>query len=237
VVILDAAHALGAAVSGGPVNRYADMTVLSFHPAKHVATGEGGAILTDNKDYYDKLMLFRTHGILKQGDGSLDLKITMQEDRPPASEGAWYYEMRELGFNYRMTDIQCALGVSQLRKLGASLDRRQEIANRYKQGLDLDWLTLPPEPEDGRHAWHLYPVLVKKERRRFFDYLRSNMILAQVHYIPIHYFPYYIEKKWFTFGDFPNAEEFYAREVSLPMFPSLTDDEQQYVIDVVRRYG
>jgi dTDP-4-amino-4,6-dideoxygalactose transaminase len=225
VVVLDAAHAIGARAKGEPIGRYADMTMLSFHPAKHVATGEGGAILTDNKAYYDKLVLFRSHGITKDPDALGD-----------SSACAWYYEMRELGFNYRLTDIQCALGISQLKKLGASLARRQEIADRYKRELNLDWLTLPPEPESHGHAWHLYPVLVKAERRRFFDYLRGNGILAQVHYIPVHYMPYYKEKNWFKPGDFPNAEEFYEREVSLPMFPELTESEQGHVIDVIRRY-
>lgn len=222
VVILDAAHALGACIRGEPVSRYADMTMLSFHPAKHVATGEGGAILTDNKEYYDKLMLFRTHGITKN-------------TREPSScvPEAWYYEMRELGFQYRLTDIQCALGISQLKKLGASLAKRQKIADRYKSELNLDWLRLPPEPKDGNHAWHLYPVLVKKDRHRFFDYLRANSILAQVHYIPVHYMPYYKG----MFGKFSNAEAFYECEVSLPMFPTLTDDEQGYVIDTIRRYN
>ncbi|MCL2699734.1 MAG: UDP-4-amino-4,6-dideoxy-N-acetyl-beta-L-altrosamine transaminase [Defluviitaleaceae bacterium] len=222
-VILDAAHALGATVNGEPISKHADMTMLSFHPAKHVATGEGGAVLTDNKAYYDKLMMFRTHGITKEA--------------LPEEQGAWYYEMRELGFNYRLTDIQCALGISQLKKLDASLKRRKEIADRYKAGLsDLNWLTLPPEPSDGGHAWHLYPVLVteKTGRRRFFDYLRANGISPQVHYIPVHYMPYYRES--FKTGDFPNAEDFYEREVSLPMFPALTDDEQGYVIDVIKRY-
>ena len=222
-VILDAAHAIGARVQGTPICRYADMTVLSFHPAKHVAAGEGGAVLTDNKEYYNRLIMFRTHGVTKHP--------AMLSDY-----GSWYYEMRELGLNYRLTDIQCALGISQLTRLKASLAARQKIADRYRLELNLDWLTLPPEPEDGGHAWHLYPILVKTGRHRFFNYLRAKGILAQVHYIPVHYMPYYKEKKWFRPGDFPNAEEFYEREVSLPMFPALTDDEQGYVIDMIRRY-
>jgi len=230
-VVLDAAHALGARLHGDPISRYADMTMLSFHPAKHVAAGEGGAVLTDSKEYYGKLMLFRTHGITKDPEQLDDC-------------GAWYYEMRELGFNYRMTDIQCALGISQLKKLGASIKRRQEIADRYKAELSLDWLTLPPEPKGGGHAWHLYPVLAREERRRFFDYLRENGILAQVHYIPVHYMPYYkggqgggsLGNPMAPHLIFPNAEEFYEREVSLPMFPALTDEEQGYVVDVIRRY-
>lgn len=224
VVIHDAAHALGAVRRGAPVGRHADMTMLSFHPAKHAAAGEGGAILTDNEVYFRRLVSFRSHGITKN-----PAELT-------ENHGGWYYEMQALGFNYRLTDMQCALGLSQLKKLDVSLKRRKEIADRYRAELRLDWLTLPPEPEDGAHAFHLYPVLVNADRRRFYDYLHANGIKAQVHYIPVHYMPYYKEAFGFKPGDFPVAEEFYSREVSLPMFPGLTDGEQSYVIDTVRGY-
>lgn len=229
VVIEDAAHALGARRAKGcyagetvPLGGQADMTILSFHPVKHVTTGEGGMVLTDCPEFYEKLKTFRTHG------------ITRAPERLIENHGPWYYEMQELGYNYRLTDIQCALGISQMRKLEGFIERRNLIARRYDEALaGLEWLrTPPPAPPGARHAYHLYPVLVKEgvSRREVFDYLRSNSIGVQVHYIPVHLHPYYRRRFNHRPGDYPAAEDFYAREISLPMYPDLTAEEQDWVI-------
>ncbi len=225
-VIHDAAHAIGATVRGQSVSKFAHMTMLSFHPVKHVATGEGGAIITDCEKFYESLLRFRTHGITKSPDDLIE------------NHGGWYYEMQELGFNYRITELQCSLGISQIKKLENSLKRRQEIAEIYNSELNLDWLTLPQTPHDGVHAFHLYPVLVNDEKKRkpLYDYLHENNIKVQVHYVPIHCMPYYRNNFGFKIGDFPNAEDFYSREISLPMYPTLTYEEQQYVIKKVKEF-
>ncbi len=228
VVIEDAAHALGAKRRGRIVGSQADMSILSFHPVKHITTGEGGMVLTDNKEYYNKLRLFRNHGILREEEG-LEKK-----------HGPWYYEMQDLGYNFRLTAIQAALGISQLKKLEGFLDERQRIARRYDEAFrDCDLVSVPPRPGDGsRHAYHLYPLLLAKEfdRRAFFEYMRGNNIGVQVHYIPVHLQPFYREKFGCQAGDFPVAEDFYQREVSLPIFPGLSEEEQDYVIKKVLDY-
>jgi dTDP-4-amino-4,6-dideoxygalactose transaminase len=226
------------------VSEHADMTILSFHPVKHVATGEGGMVLTDREDLYRRLILFRTHGITR--DAALLQK----------NEGAWYYEMQELGYNYRITDLQCALGTSQMKKLDHSLFRRNEIARFYREEMgQLDWLQLPEcgfntdwladpayrdlakKPTD-LHAYHLFPVRVRNAARRkdFFDHLRGSGIFVQVHYIPLHLMPYYRESFGFKPGDFPKAERFYEGEISLPMFPALTNEQLEYVVQIISDY-
>ncbi|MGE5403932.1 MAG: UDP-4-amino-4,6-dideoxy-N-acetyl-beta-L-altrosamine transaminase [Candidatus Saccharibacteria bacterium] len=242
LLIEDAAHALGASDGATRIGRRADMTMLSFHPVKHVTTGEGGIILTDREDLNERLRLYRSHGIVRKPDQMTE------------NHGPWYYEMHHLGLNYRITDIQCALGTSQMDKLEKFLVRRNEIAAYYdKSFANIFWLKTPPRPENGRHAYHLYPVLVllpgeddfspysdfdrlMELRARFFSYLRDNGILAQVHYLPIHLQPYYRSKYGYKPGDYPVAESFYAREVSLPMFPGLSDSEVEYVVDAVKRF-
>lgn len=217
VVIEDAAHALGASTPDGPVGNCArsDMCMFSFHPVKHVTTGEGGIITTNDPDLVDALRRFRSHGTV-----------------PKPEQGGWYYEVEELGFNYRLTDIQAALGTSQLSKLDAFVDRRNELADRYRRLLADDDLLLPPAAGDGwRHAYHLFPIRVE-QRRAVYDHLRTAGIGVQVHYVPVHRHP--------TFAHlgpgerYPEAERAYEGLLSLPMFPALTDEDQDRVVAALR---
>jgi len=223
MVIEDAAHALGAKRDGQMVGSQADMTMFSFHPVKHITTGEGGMIVCHDEALYQRLKLLRSHG------------ITRDEALLEGHDGPWYYEMQELGFNYRITDIQCALGLSQLNKLEGFISARNRLARRYDVALnDLAWLDTPPlAVKDGRHAYHLYPIVVQEpvDRRELFNYLREASIGVQVHYIPVHLQPFYRRNFGYSPGDFPLAEAFYAGEISLPMFASLTDADQDYVIE------
>ena len=229
IVIHDAAHALGAKRDGYGIVDFCDMAMVSFHPVKHITTGEGGVILTNNKGFYEKLRLFRSHGITKNPE---KLKFGNEP---------WYYEMQELGYNYRITDIQCALGISQLKKADRFLKRRNEIAGIYFNELK-DYskfkIIKPYDNNKTINAFHLYPVLLENsgERKRFFEYMRENNIWVQVHYIPLHLMPYYRDNFGFKDGDFPNAEDFYQREVSVPMYPSLSDSELSYVIEIMKKF-
>ncbi len=228
VVIEDAAHALGAEREGEKVGSQADMTMFSFHPVKHITTGEGGMIVCNNPDYYRRLKLFRSHGITKEVEC---LK---------ANDGPWYYEMQELGYNFRITDIQCALGISQMNKLDKFLEERRLLAGKYDQAFnDVNYLHTPPTPPpDSSHAYHLYPLLLAADinRKDFFTYLREHNIAVQVHYIPVHLQPYYRRHFGYKPGDFPKAESFYAQEISLPLFPGLTREQQEYVIKMVTSF-
>ena len=200
--------------------RFANAGVFSFHPVKHIATGEGGMVTTNDEELYKKLCLYRTHGITK------DVALLHE------NHGGWYYEMQELGFNYRMTDFQAALGVSQLSRANTGLSRRQEIANRYDEAFqDIQGIKIPYRAGNVYHAFHLYVIQVE-DRLGLYNYLRANKILAQVHYVPVHLQPYYRELGNKS-GDCPVAEEYYKHCLSLPMYPTLTDEEQQYVIDSV----
>lgn len=229
-IIEDACHAPGAwwTDSSGKKQltgngRWADCTVFSFHPVKHIATGEGGMVTTDNFDYYKKLELYRTHG------------ITRDPDLLTHNDGGWYYEMQELGFNYRLTDIQAALGVSQLNRADAGIKRRQEIALKYDRELsDLPMVQTPYRSDDIFHAFHLYVIQVP-DRKALYEYLRSEGIMAQVHYVPVHLMPYYRHDGWKE-GDLPVAEDYYRHCLSLPMYPSLTDEEQDYVIEKIHEF-
>ncbi len=229
VVIDDAAHALGAVREGEKVGTQADMTMFSFHPVKHITTGEGGMIVCNNSDYYRRLKLFRSHGIIKD-PGHLE-----------ANDGPWYYEMQELGYNFRITDIQCALGISQMNKLDKFLEERRLLAGKYDQAFnDINYLHTPPVPLPGSsHAYHLYPLLLAADVNRtgFFTYLREHNIGVQVHYIPVHLQPYYRRRFGYKPGDFPKTESFYAQEISLPLFPGLTSEQQEYVIKMVKSFG
>ena len=200
---------------------YSDITVFSFHPVKHIACGEGGMITTNNKKLFDKLEMLRTHG------------ITKREDLLTQNHGGWFYEMHELGYNYRITDIQAALGSSQLSRASKGMERRVEISKTYNDAFHSKGIETLDTNREG-HAFHLYVVLVNN-RKELYDYLRSKKIFAQVHYIPVHLQPYYKNLGWKE-GDFPNAENYYNRCLSLPMFPTLTDTEQQYVIDSVLEF-
>jgi dTDP-4-amino-4,6-dideoxygalactose transaminase len=229
VVIEDAAHALGAVREGTKVGIQADMTMFSFHPVKHITTGEGGMIVCNNLDYYRRLKLFRSHG------------ITKEVEYLEANDGLWYYEMQELGYNFRITDIQCALGISQMNKLDKFLKERQLLAVKYDQAFnDINYLHTLPVPLPGSsHAYHLYPLLLAADVNRtvFFTYLRDHNIGVQVHYIPVHLQPYYRRHFGYKPGDFPRAENFYAQEISLPLFPGLTEEQQEYVIKIIKSFG
>jgi len=200
--------------------RYADLAIFSFHPVKHIAAGEGGMITTNDEDLYKHLLKLRTHGITKESDMLTE------------NHGGWYYEMQELGYNYRLTDFQAALALSQLKRADEGIKRRQEIADRYTEALKDNGLILPHVPNGYQHAWHLYVIQTEK-RKELYDYLKSKNIFTQVHYIPVHTMPYYKELGWKN-GDFVNAELYYSRCLSLPMFPTLTNEEQEYVIDSIK---
>jgi len=221
VVIEDAAHALGAKRYGKMVGQEADMTMFSFHPVKHITTGEGGIIVTNNVVYAEKMRLFRTHG------------ITKKPEFLEKNDGPWYYEMHELGFNYRITDFQCALGLSQLKKIEDFLRRRNEIARRYDAAFE-DIPQIVPAPsvlEPDRHAYHLYPILLNGVNRKdVYLKLREKGIYTQIHYIPIHMQPYYRKRFGYKKGEFPNAEYYYENELSIPMYPKMTDEDLEYVI-------
>ena len=195
---------------------YADIAVFSFHPVKHIACGEGGMVTTNSKEIYEKIQLLRSHGITKNN---------MTEDH-----GGWYYEMQELGFNYRMTDIQAALGLSQLNKNDRGLERRNEIARTYIDAFK-GKIKFQALPDTSYNAHHLFVIEVDN-RKELYDHLRAQNIFAQIHYIPIHLLPYY-KKIGYGDADLENAENYYSGCLSLPMYPSLTNDEQEYVIEKV----
>ncbi len=221
----DACHAPG---GHSPSHRagdgqWADLAIFSFHPVKHIATGEGGMITTARKDLYDKLLLLRTHGITKDP--------TQLHQQP----GGWYYEMQVLGYNYRITDLQCALGLSQLGRAEAGLARRRALAQRYDAAFANHPAIVTPEVPSGYgHAYHLYVVQVP-DRKALYDHLRAHQIFAQVHYIPVHLQPYY-RTLGHAPGDYPQAEAYYERCLSLPMYPALSDAEQDYVIETVQNW-
>lgn len=228
-IIEDACHALGAGYRGSTIGdcSYSDMTVFSFHPVKHITTGEGGMITTNSEIYYRRLMSLRTHGIIR------DSEYLEYE-----SHGGWYYEMQDLGYNYRLTDIQSALGISQLKKLNFFLKRRREIAATYSQMLKELPLILPHEPDYSQNAYHLYVVRVKDSatinRSQLYSKLRDRGILCQVHYIPVHTMPYYKRKLGYRLGDFPAAEEYYQRALSLPVYPGMSGEDLEFVIKNIK---
>lgn len=213
IVIEDAAHAIGSEYKTTKVGScaYSDMTVFSFHPVKTITTGEGGAVTTNNKELYDKLCAFRAHGMHKDGD----------------MQNTWEYEMRELGYNYRMTDFQAALGISQLKRLDVFKSRRREIVDYYNKNLGLPHLT---ERDFSNACFHLYPVLVDN-RRDFYFKAREKGLNLQVHYIPVHTQPYYAQFGYKN-GDFPKAENYYEHCISLPLYPALTDED---LAEIVKR--
>ena len=216
IVIEDAAHAIGSDYKDVKVGscRYSDMTVFSFHPVKTITTGEGGAVTTNNPELYAKLCAYRAHGTHKDGEMS----------------NTWEYEMRELGYNYRITDFQCALGRSQLSKLDAFKTRRREIVRYYNENLGLPHLT---EREFSNACFHLYPILVEN-RRDFYFKAREKGLNLQVHYIPVHTQPYYRETFGYRKGDYPKAEAYYDRCISLPLYPGLTDDDLAEIVGRIK---
>ncbi|MFD1817355.1 UDP-4-amino-4,6-dideoxy-N-acetyl-beta-L-altrosamine transaminase [Pseudarcicella hirudinis] len=198
----------------------AELAIFSFHPVKHIATGEGGMITTNSEELYKKLLKYRSHGMVYQGSPDLI-----------ENHGGWYMEMQELGYNYRISDLNAALGVSQLERAATGLNRRQAIAKRYDEAFHGTKVNTFHIKSGVSHAFHLYVIQVEK-RKELYDYLRTRNIFTQVHYIPVHLMPYYQNFGWKK-GDFPHAEAYYNRCLSLPMFPTLTDSEQEYVISEI----
>ena len=206
----------------------AHMTVFSFHPVKHITTGEGGMVTTDNPEFAETLRRFRNHGI-------------SSDARQRQSAGQWHYEMVLLGFNYRLTDIACALGIQQLKKLGANLTRRRQIAACYGAAFSEIAEVVPPAVRaDAIPAWHLYPIRLdcgslKADRGQVFQALRAENIGVNVHYIPVHLHPYYRERFGYRGGEYPVAEDAYERLISLPMFHGMSDHDVEDVIRAVEK--
>jgi UDP-4-amino-4,6-dideoxy-N-acetyl-beta-L-altrosamine transaminase len=229
-LIEDACHAPGGSFKNSIGEKilagsgiYADLAIFSFHPVKHIAAGEGGMITTNDKDLYDKLMMLRTHGI--QQNPALRIY----------DDSLWYYEMQELGYNYRLTDIQAALGNSQLKRGNEGIEKRREIAKIYKEAFRGN-----PEIKDRNerqsehHAYHLYVIEVN-QRKELHKYLREKGVFSQIHYIPAHLMPYYRQIGW-NVGDFRNSEDYYVNCLSLPMYPELTNKEQKYVCECINQF-
>jgi dTDP-4-amino-4,6-dideoxygalactose transaminase len=198
------------------------LAIFSFHPVKHIATGEGGMVTTNHNELKDRLEIFRTHGITKNPD-------LMQENH-----GGWYYEMLELGYNYRLSDIHAALGISQMTRIQENINRRRAIAERYNKAFENTTIHIPYVPESCYHVYHLY-IIQTADRAGLYNHLRQHNIYPQVHYIPVHLLPYYRNLGWKK-NDFPVAEAYYDRCLSLPMYPDLTDNQQQFVIDTVIKF-
>jgi UDP-4-amino-4,6-dideoxy-N-acetyl-beta-L-altrosamine transaminase len=225
-IIEDASHAIGGAYSNKPVGccEYSDITIFSFHPVKIVTTGEGGMALTNDAELAKLMQLDRSHGITREAD--------MMEESDP---GAWYYEQHRLGYNYRMTDINAALGLSQLDRLEEFIDRRRVIAQRYDAAFADLPVTTPWQLAEANSAWHLYVIRVDSAHHRaIFEELRAGGILVNLHYMPVYLQPYY-RKLGFEPGLCPNAESYYAEAISLPMFPTLSEEQQDQVIAAVRK--
>ena len=228
VVVEDACHALGAVFNGRPVGSLAQMTVFSFHPVKHITTGEGGMVTTQDPRLAQRVRRFRTHGI-------------NYEPAAHADVGPWYYEMTELGYNYRISDINCALGRSQLDRLDSILARRRDIVKEYARAFaGLPQIRVPEERIGARSAWHLYPIRLnlarlRVGRRDVVEALRAEGIFVQVHYIPVHYHPYYERRFGRARGRFPVAEAAYEQLISLPLYPAMTDADAADVVEAVTK--
>jgi UDP-4-amino-4,6-dideoxy-N-acetyl-beta-L-altrosamine transaminase len=226
-IIQDSAHSLGSLYNDTSPGYYSDLAILSFHPVKHITTGEGGAILTNNSNYYGKIKSLRSHGILKESQ-----KLTKYD-------GKWYYEVHELGYNYRITDIQCALGISQMKKLDFFLNKRREIVNKYNNAFsNYENIFIPVEKPGCRSAYHLYILRldfdkIGRSRHDIVEELYNKCINTQVHYIPVNMQPYYMKKLGCNPEDTPDALEYYRTALSLPLYPSMTDDDVSFVIDNV----
>lgn len=229
-IIEDACHAPGGYFTGSKGEKqrcgngkFAELAIFSFHPVKHIACGEGGMVTTNDRDLYDRLLLLRTHG------------ITKDPQKMHENHGGWYYEMQELGFNYRLTDFQAALGLTQLEKADKGLARRREIARYYSDNFAGTKVDTSVADNGEGHAYHLYVIKIKN-RKRLYDKLREHHIYAQVHYIPVHTLPYY-QGLGYANGQYPLAEAFYEECLSLPMYPGLSQEEQDFVIKTVLQHA
>ncbi len=226
IVIEDACHALGAEHKAKKVGSLSDMTIFSFHPVKHITTGEGGMILTDNEDFYEQLKIFRHHGIVK--------------DRMD-NNGPWYYEIHSPGHNFRLTDFQCALGISQMGKLDRFIQRRREIAARYNEAFsEIEEIITPIEKDNVKAVYHIYVIqlqieMLKAGRKEIFEALRAENIGVNVHYIPVHLHPYYQRVFGYKKGDYPKAERYYDRAITLPIFPKMSDRDVEDVIEAMKK--
>ncbi len=230
VVIEDACHALGSTYKGSKIGdcSFSDLSVFSFHPVKHITTGEGGMITTNNLELYYKLRSLRTHGIVYDTD-----KFQNKQS------GSWYYEMQMLGFNYRMTDIQAALGISQLKKLDGFIQRRREIIKKYNEAFhQSEFFDMIYEKEGQFSAYHLFPILLKSpyidRKRDIFQKIRKEELWVQVHYIPVYFHPYY-RKLGYVQGLCPNSEMFYKRQISIPLYPAMTEENIEYVTKTIMK--
>ncbi len=225
VVIQDACHALGAEYKGRKIGSQADMTVFSFHPVKHITTGEGGMIVTGSEEFHEKLKVFRHHGIVK---GNQD-------------KDSWYYEIYNPGHNFRITDFQCALGISQLKKLEHFIEKRREIAARYNEAFaQMEEIVTPVEEADVRAAYHIYVIQLRTEklkagRKEIFEALRAENVGVNVHYIPMHLHPFYQMEFGYKKGDYPKAERYYERAITLPVFPKMSQEDVEDVIEAVKK--
>ncbi|MXQ54256.1 UDP-4-amino-4,6-dideoxy-N-acetyl-beta-L-altrosamine transaminase [Shimazuella alba] len=228
IVIEDAAHALGATYKGNMIGSISDMTMFSFHPVKHITSGEGGMITTNNKDYYEKLLQFRSHGITRDSS-----KLT-------ENPGPWYYEMQFLGYNYRLTDIQAALGLSQFKKLNTFIDLRKKYSSMYNEAFtNIPAITLPSQDKNGCSSWHLYVIRLQLDqltatRKEIFDAFQQENIGLNVHYIPVHLLPYY-QNLGYKQGICPKAEKLYEEIITLPLFPAMTENDVRDVIYAVKK--
>ena len=223
LIIEDAAHALGSEYKGKKVGSLSDMTIFSFHPVKAITTGEGGMVVTNRKDFYEKLKIFRSHGIIKRPE-----------------KGAWYYEIETLGNNYRITDFQCALGLNQMKKLKKFIQRRREIVQQYNKAFrSMREIVAPVEKAYAKSAYHIYVIRLRLEllragRREVFDALRKKGLGVQVHYVPAHFHPFYKKTFGYKQGDFPEAEAYYNEAITLPLFPAMTSAQVKSVVRTVQ---
>ena len=228
IVIEDAAHSIGATYKGRNIGSIADMTTFSFHPVKAITTGEGGAVTTDSKELYEKLLMFRAHGITREKNKLIN-----------SEEGPWFYEQQFLGYNYRLTDIQAALGISQLRKLDKFVGLRRNFAKQYSDAFkNVEGIIVPHQNVDGNSAWHIYVTQLELEkfsigRKEFFAELLKCSIGPNVHYIPVYYHPYY-QELGYKKGICPKAEALYDRMLTLPLFAKMEQNEVDYVINMTK---
>lgn len=230
LVIEDASHAIGSEYRGRKIGSISDMTILSFHPVKTITTGEGGMVLTNSKEFCDKMRIFRHHGIEKKPE-----------------KGAWYYEFERPGYNYRITDIQCVLGLSQLKKLNRFVARRNEIIREYDSAFKkIKQIAVFPVQNFVKPAFHLYVIqlrleMLKTGREQIFNELKKAGIGVQVHYVPLHMQPFYKKKFGYQYGDFPVAEHYYERALTLPLYPHMSAKDVRTVIKkvqgIVKAYG